>query len=1170
MKHLLHKGLAIVLVFLVGIGFLKAQISISGYPVVCVGDSQLFTIDPDSTLNYIWTTNGGGILNQNQSSATISFPNNGTFWVAASGYDAASNLIQTDTFMIQVSALPKPLITSNTNFACGDLEFPNEPRDPNDSTDCIKLCPFTEVTLYANGNPDNTYQWDLGIGAGWVNGFDSVVVNFPGPGNYSVRVREISNGGCISTNTICVEVEIGPQANFDIAPFSGAFPIETCVLKEIHFIDISTDNGGSPIVNWFWDFGDGNTSNLENPSHAYSLSGVFIVSLTVTNSCNCSSTLTTEVYVENGVFTPIICEAVACENGLSEYSVIYDDDCDGIFWDIDGGTIVNTSADQKKIIVNWDNVASDGFGYVKLYTPCTDCPDIPTILKVPVILAEGTIEGKVEICQEEEVRYALPQWPGTYYNWSVDGPANMLFNDQPNELLIRPFGSGPITIRCEYNNPLALCGGKARLQIEVKPLLEVFGDQELCIGQEGQFYAAGFPDLDWEAISDGGDVVTGNGSIFATSFPSSGLWNVIPITSDFCLPEPFFVRVNDKPLAPVAVDFPDSICIGTPYRLQAGPAISETTIQWGISGGTFTGGQTNASGNNVSATFFGAGPYEVFFFRQENASNGCSSDTVVVELYQSIINPDIARNNPDTVCANTFFSYFAQNQDGDYYEWSIVPELRGSVVGGNGGTHVDFLFNGVTGPTPATIVLNMRSCGIDHYDSLPIVIVNSPELSIAGPDSLCRGAIDTFRLVAVPSLASCANISWDMGDATYSGSPTVIHGYNQISDSIVSRRIEVTITDPNGCTQVLTVSKNVFIKPAPVAFVTPETITLPCDSAAFNDTLFATAQSGIGSTTTFQWYFNNILDTVNTTPVLPIDKYGEYRVVVSNGFGCSASSNIVYVRPFWCDSTQHQPGNCTPLDVSNISIAHTILPCGEMTTQIVGAPALSNINWNFGTNFVSSQTISGATGAVSYLAAGNYSIAATLFPSDTTICSATIRKNITIPMVGELRYDILCASSGYDVEFFDFSNYHPDFQPTGFELRINGATVATGTNPFSTMQNLAPGAYETRLIVTGPFPTCEVVDSLILPALPVADFNVNFPGACEGYPIAFENLSTTGTGFTYEWTFGDGADVSVFEPSRVYGSGGVKIVTLKVTNPIGCADSITKQVFVGTNALEGL
>ena len=68
-----------------------------------------------------------------------------------------------------------------------------------------------------------------------------------------------------------------PMAAFTAEPESGAAPLQ------VEFTDLS-DAGGSAIQSWHWDFGDGVTSDLANPTHTYSAEGTFTVTLTVTNS----------------------------------------------------------------------------------------------------------------------------------------------------------------------------------------------------------------------------------------------------------------------------------------------------------------------------------------------------------------------------------------------------------------------------------------------------------------------------------------------------------------------------------------------------------------------------------------------------------------------------------------------------------------------------------------------------------------------------------------------------------------------------------------------------------------------------------------------------------------------------------------------------------------------
>jgi PKD repeat protein len=77
-----------------------------------------------------------------------------------------------------------------------------------------------------------------------------------------------------------------PVADFEGAPLSGVAPLE------VSFTDLSTNTPES----WNWDFGDGGTSTLQNPTHTYNAAGTYTVALTATNG-NGSDTKTKTDYI---------------------------------------------------------------------------------------------------------------------------------------------------------------------------------------------------------------------------------------------------------------------------------------------------------------------------------------------------------------------------------------------------------------------------------------------------------------------------------------------------------------------------------------------------------------------------------------------------------------------------------------------------------------------------------------------------------------------------------------------------------------------------------------------------------------------------------------------------------------------------------------------------------
>lgn len=117
--------------------------------------------------------------------------------------------------------------------AAGGSLSPQEVRD---------ILEGTATDLGASG-------WDQYYGWGKVNAYAAVV--------------EAQGGG-----------QNPPVANFSGTPTSGYVPLT------VQFTDLSSNSPTS----WSWNFGDGGTSYLQNPSHQYTSAGQFTVSLTATNA----------------------------------------------------------------------------------------------------------------------------------------------------------------------------------------------------------------------------------------------------------------------------------------------------------------------------------------------------------------------------------------------------------------------------------------------------------------------------------------------------------------------------------------------------------------------------------------------------------------------------------------------------------------------------------------------------------------------------------------------------------------------------------------------------------------------------------------------------------------------------------------------------------------------
>lgn len=143
----------------------------------------------------------------------------------------------------------------------------------NNSSD-IFLSPFYNQSAFYN-RPDSSFTWNYGDGSPEENASDPVHF-YAAMGPYTVTLKDTIFGwtrNC-AADTFFV-IEQGSPAGFEY----------TAALLNVQFSDTSL---GNPIL-WLWDFGDGNTSTVQDPIHNYSTPGTYTVCLTVVDTCNIDS-----------------------------------------------------------------------------------------------------------------------------------------------------------------------------------------------------------------------------------------------------------------------------------------------------------------------------------------------------------------------------------------------------------------------------------------------------------------------------------------------------------------------------------------------------------------------------------------------------------------------------------------------------------------------------------------------------------------------------------------------------------------------------------------------------------------------------------------------------------------------------------------------------------------
>jgi gliding motility-associated-like protein len=135
-----------------------------------------------------------------------------------------------------------------------------------------------KFTNYSVGG--SSFTWDFGDGG--TSTARSPQYTYQNPGTYTALLTVAGPDGNDAIYTQRIIVHDHPVADFNVSPEIVYLPQD-----EIRCYDMSVD-----AATWFWEFGDGQTAEEQNPSYTYSKDGVYSISLTVQNEFGCENRLT--------------------------------------------------------------------------------------------------------------------------------------------------------------------------------------------------------------------------------------------------------------------------------------------------------------------------------------------------------------------------------------------------------------------------------------------------------------------------------------------------------------------------------------------------------------------------------------------------------------------------------------------------------------------------------------------------------------------------------------------------------------------------------------------------------------------------------------------------------------------------------------------------------------
>jgi large repetitive protein len=364
--------------------------------------------------------------------------------------------------------------------------------------------PYT-VTFTQFSTGANTFVWDFGDGN--TSNILSPTHTFQQPGTYTVTLA--INDGC-SFDTSSVEITVNPSPFVDFT----SSPDSVCINVPFDFTNLSVGLAGSS-----WNFGDGNTSVLVNPSHSFTSPGTYNVTLTGTSAINgCTSSITKPVVVSPNPTASFTANPISGCMPLTVSFANTSINGNYIVWDFGDG---NSSTNQTPT-----HTFTDAGNYaVKLLVENTSgCKDsvIQVITVHPLPVASFTM-STTDVCYAPVTANFTNQSTGAVnYNWNF---GNAQFSTLTNPTIVYD-NPGTYTISLTVENQYG-CTDQTQTTFTIYPTpiaQFTISDNQVCVGDSVVFTSQSlFADsLVWY-LGDG-SIMYGNTVTYA--YNTNGIFDV--------------------------------------------------------------------------------------------------------------------------------------------------------------------------------------------------------------------------------------------------------------------------------------------------------------------------------------------------------------------------------------------------------------------------------------------------------------------------------------------------------------------------------------------------------------------------------------------------------------------------------------------------------------------
>ena len=749
-----------------------------------------------------------------------------------------------------------------------------------------------------SGSPIAQYHWDFGDAT--FSTLQNPTHTYLTAGTKTIKHWVVTDKSCFSDTTTHTVV-INPLPT---AAFTYAAP--RCETRVITFTDVSVPNAGV-LTNWAWDFGDGNTSTLQNPTHSFAAAGPYTVTLTVTTSKGCVSAVFTKLVIINplpvaGFINPEVCLSDAfaqfvdtshvTSGNIISWAWNFGDPASGV---LNTSTIQNpqhrynaiglytvtltVNTDSGCIVTGTQSFTVNGDIPVSNFTPlnpATMCANDSVAIQDAATVNFGSVT-KVEIYWDNV------NFPAIFQTEDLPFPGKIYKHLYPNfqAPLTKSF-----TIRYRaYSGATCVNDMIKTIVVNAAPKVQFNNIPNICldavpyqITQASEIGAVpGSGVYSGPGVSPGGlfnPALTGPGTFtikYTFTSTTGGCVDTLSKT----------ITVYQPPVADFT--FSTTICETKPITFtdaSTTPVGVLTTWTWDFGDGT----PLVVRNNNTPFThvFGNWGNYNVTL--KVTTSNGCVS---VAKVLQVVVKPQPKPNFtfPASVCLpNAVIPFTNTSTMADLSSMTYLWNFGDPASGANSSTGVSPSHT-YTSVGPFNVNLQVTSIAGCVHDTTIVLNVIHPQpkadFGINKP-SVCIGDNVSFFDLSDGKDGVVNQWNWKFGDGLSDNVKNPVHLYGSTNTFDVS----LYIVNSRGCNSD-TITKQFTVHPYPVVNAGPDRVVLEGGSVI----LQATAS---GNDLTYLWtpasYLNDRLILVPVASNLLDDV--TYTLTVTGRGGCAASDRV--------------------------------------------------------------------------------------------------------------------------------------------------------------------------------------------------------------------------------------------------------------------------------------